>query len=80
MTKFHAVMRDETGCEFGAEVEAETRDEAYDILEDDYPESSVVQLESPRDTSERERRIYEYAERCLDDPYYDIDHCHRWEN
>ncbi len=79
MTKYHAVMLDETGCEFGAEVEADSRDEAYDILGDDYPESRVVQLESPEESDARERRAYEHAERCYEDPYYEIDHCHEWE-
>jgi len=56
--RYHAVMLDETGCEFGAGVEAASRDEAYDELRDMYPESRIVQLESPEDTAERERRIY----------------------
>ena len=63
MIKFHAVMIDETGCEFGAEVEAETREEAWDILRENYPESRCDQLESPEDTAERERRMHEHIER-----------------
>lgn len=58
MTHFHAVMIDETGCEFGASVEASSRDEAYDQLRERYPESRCDQLESPEDTAEREARIY----------------------
>ena len=41
---FYAVMIDETGCEFSAEVWAATRSKAFDLLEDDYPESQVDQL------------------------------------
>lgn len=57
MTQFHAVMLDETGCEFGASVEAPNREEAFDTLREDYPESQVLQLESPSDRQEREERI-----------------------
>ncbi len=63
MTKFHAVMMDETNCEFGASVSAKTRAEAYDKLREDYPESRCVQLESPADTRKREQRIYRQADR-----------------
>lgn len=58
MTRFHAVMVDETGCEFGADVTADTHEEAYDRLRESYPESRVAQLESPEDTLAREREIY----------------------
>lgn len=53
MTMFHAVMMGEDGSEFGADVEAGTRDEAESLLNEDYPESNIVQLESPSDTEER---------------------------
>ncbi len=61
MIKFHAVMIDETGCEFGVDIEATSRSEARDILREDYPESTCDQLESPKDTSAREKRIYDRA-------------------
>ena len=63
MTKFHAVMIDETGCEFGVGVEADNKSEAYDILTEDYPESRCVQLESPDEAAERESRMYMSIER-----------------
>jgi hypothetical protein len=75
MTNFHAVMIDETGREFGVDLEARNRDEAYTQLEEDYPESRVDQLEDDQQAREREQRTYDYVQRCLDDPYYDIDHC-----
>jgi hypothetical protein len=56
-------MLDETGCEFGVGVEANTRSEALEILREDYVESRCVQLESPEDTAERERRMYAEIER-----------------
>ena len=46
MVKFHAVMIDETGCEFGVSLEAESRDEAYDELKEDYPESRIDVLKT----------------------------------
>lgn len=58
MTKYHAVMIDETGCEFGADCEAESREEARDIFRESYPESRIDQIESPQDTAAREHRIY----------------------
>lgn len=79
MTQFHAVMLDETGCEFGVTFEADSRQEAYAALEEMYPESNCIQLEDAQQTRDREHRLYEYAQKCLDDPYYDIDHCHEWE-
>lgn len=75
MINFHAVMIDETGCEFGVDFEACDRCEAYFYLMDTYPESRVDQLEDDRQAREREQRTYDYVRRCLDDPYYDIDHC-----
>ena len=63
MTRYWAVMLDETGCEFGVGVEANSRHEAFEILREDYVESRCVQLESPEDTAERERRMYAEIER-----------------
>ena len=74
MTQYHAVMLDETQCEFGVTFEAANRQEAYDSLAEMYPESRVVQLEDPEQRASREQATYEYVQRCLDDPYYDIDH------
>jgi hypothetical protein len=68
-THYWAVFLDETGCEFGAGCYASTRTEAYEKLSESYPESRIVQLESPEDTQRREEMIYadaleeEYAER-----------------
>lgn len=56
--RFHAVMIDETGCEFGVTLDAVDRDAAWDYLDDRYPESRVDQLESDADTLERERAMY----------------------
>jgi len=59
MTKFHAVMLDETRCEFGVSVSARSRSDAYKQLREDYPESQCVQLESPADTRRREKRMHQ---------------------
>lgn len=44
MTKFHAVMVDETGCEFGVDLEAEDIDAAEEQLSEDYPESRMEEI------------------------------------
>ncbi len=77
--KFHAVMIDETGCEFGAEVEAPDRETARAKLRENYPESRVDQLESPEDTRERERAMYDHIARGGDwDPDWE-DELDEWE-
>lgn len=63
MTTFHAVMIDETGCEFGVPVIARSKNAARDKLRENYPESRCVQLESPAETRKRERRLYDQANR-----------------
>lgn len=68
---FHAVMIDETGCEFGADIEAHSRGEAYSLLREYYPESRVDQLESPEDTARREAETYARACAEYDDDYFD---------
>lgn len=78
MKKFHAVMIDETGCEFGVDLEAENHSAAYEQLEENYPESRCDQLEDEEQSRERERRLDEWARRCADDPYYEMDHMHEW--
>jgi hypothetical protein len=67
--QFHAVFLDETGCEFGATIRANTKDEAWEIAREDYPESRCVQMESPEDTAAREARIYRAARFSVDDYY-----------
>ena len=66
MTRYHAVMEDECGGEFGAEVAANTRDEAYELLVQNYPESKVIQLENPQDTWDREKRMHDSIAREMD--------------
>lgn len=66
MTKYHAVMLDETRCEFGVTIEANSKDEAYKILADDYVESRCVQLESPQDTDRRVSTMEDLIRRGAD--------------
>lgn len=68
MTNFHAVMIDETGCEFGASVTAPTRAAAFAKLREDYPESRCDQLESPADTQRRQARIERWANHAYENP------------
>ena len=55
--RLHAVMIDETGCEFGHTFHAANRAEAWDEIQEMFPESHCVQLESDADTTAREERI-----------------------
>ena len=75
MTSFHAVMIDETGCEFGVSFNAADRGAAWDYLADNYPESRVDQLEDSAQTAAREAEIYARIAREIDgdDGYYDED-------
>lgn len=71
MTHYWAVFVDETGCEFGAGIEAATKAEAYRELQEMYVESRIVQLESPEERLERERAMHEQIERELFGDYWD---------
>ena len=42
MAKFHVILSDELGEEFSVELEAHDRDDAWDTVQMDYPESRVV--------------------------------------
>ena len=66
MTQYHAVLLDETGCEFGHTFEASSREEAWDEINDMFPESRCVQLESPEDTRKREDRIQRQIQMEMD--------------
>ena len=74
--KYHAVLLDETQCEFGVSFEAVSRDDAYKYLSESYPESQCVQLEDNADTRKREARIYAQVRRAYDDgiDYYEQDY------
>ena len=76
MIDYHAVMIDETGCEFGVSFRAATRAAAYDYLDENYPESRCDQLETPEDTRAREQSIYDRVARELDGGgyYYEYDY------
>lgn len=66
MTHFHAVFIDETGQgEFGVGIEAKDRMSAILELQEQYPESRLVQLESPQDRADRLARIWREAERSM---------------
>lgn len=70
---FHAVLVDETGCEFGATIRAANKAEAWDEVREQYPESRCVQMESPEDTAAREARIYAEVCREYDEEDYEED-------
>jgi len=73
MTQYHAVMLDETGCEFGHTFHAPNREAAWDKVQEDFPESRCIQLEDDRDTAERQNAIYQRMAREIDgsDDYWE---------
>lgn len=42
MPKYHVILEDELGEEFSVEINAVDRDDAWETVEMDYPESGVV--------------------------------------
>lgn len=73
MILYHAVLLDETGCEFGHTFEETCRAAAWAYVQDQFPESRCIQLEDPRDTAERQNAIYERMAREIDgsDDYWE---------
>jgi hypothetical protein len=69
LTRYHAVMLDETGCEFGADVTTTSRTKAYEVLKELYPESRLLQLESPANVRRREDRLYQETLGAYDDQW-----------
>lgn len=78
MAKYHAVMLDETRCEFRVSFEAPSRQAAYEYLEEEYPESQVDELTDETQRLAREQARQAYLNKCYDDPYYEIDHPNEW--
>ena len=74
MTHYSAVMLGEDGMEFHAEVEADSYGEASEKLAENYPESRVIQLETPQDIEERQQRLYAAIHAEYDDGYDDYDY------
>lgn len=63
MPRFHAILTDETGHgEFGVTIDADSRGDAWDELEEDYPECRVTQVktqeEVEQDQADREARMW----------------------
>jgi hypothetical protein len=73
---YHAIVIDETGCEFPAQVEADDFSEAMDLLREDYPEArgfENVATTAERREQEHDRYMrlmaeidgdYDYADDC----------------
>lgn len=68
MIKFHAVMADECGGEFGVDIEAPSHNAAHDQLRENYPESRCVQLETREQAAAREDRLYRQVHDEYDRP------------
>lgn len=65
--RFHAVLIDECGDEFGADINAKNEDEAWVMFQENYPESRVIQVESPADARRRERDLMLTVQREMED-------------
>ena len=46
--RYHVILTDECGDEFSVEIEAPNRDDAWDTVQMDYPESGVVAVMESR--------------------------------
>ena len=46
--RYHVILTDECGDEFSVEIEASSRDDAWDTVQMDYPECGVVAVMEPR--------------------------------
>lgn len=59
MPKYHVILCDELGDEFSVEVDASDRDDAWDTVAMDYPESGVVAvMESGSYRREASNRVF----------------------
>ena len=56
--QYHAVLVDETGCEFGHTFYASSNDAAWDYLDEQFPECRAVQIETQQDSAARERAAW----------------------
>lgn len=46
--RYHVILTDECGDEFSVEINAQDRDDAWDTVQMDYPESGVVAVMDSR--------------------------------
>lgn len=72
MTKYYAILRDETGCDFSANIDATSRQEAFNHLHQNYPESRVIDVETVAQIRRREARYYIRQQRVYDRDEQDL--------
>lgn len=59
MARYHVILCDELGDEFSVEIDACDRDDAWDTVQMDYPESGVVDvMESGNYRREARNRVF----------------------
>ena len=59
MAKYHVILKDELGEEFSVEIDAVDRDDAWDTVAMDYPESGVVAVYQTGDyRREKRNRVF----------------------
>lgn len=74
MLDYHAVMIDETGCEFGVTFKAKDLYSAIEQLREDYPESGIGEVHTVGTWEDRQRRLemrLREEDEDYDEPEYD---------
>lgn len=59
MKRFTVNLDDETGCPFTIVVDAADRDEAWDRVEEDYPESRITAVRTQEEIEQEEKDRYD---------------------
>jgi hypothetical protein len=60
VTKYHAIMLDECGEEFGVTFEAANIGHAKDQLREDYPESRMIKLQTVKRQQDEKVRLEQF--------------------
>lgn len=72
MTHYHAVMIGEEGSEFGVTFAAESREAAYEYLDENYPESRVSELKTTAEWNRAEEDRYNRIQSMYRDDIVDL--------
>jgi hypothetical protein len=74
--KYTFLLRGEDHIEFYWDCDAGSRDDAYDQLDNVYPDATIIHCYDDVQRREIDERTYQHAQRMYDDPYaYD---CYDW--
>lgn len=53
MTEFHVICRGEDGTTVNFDIDAIDKDDAYELVEEQYHRRDIIRIESPQDTVDR---------------------------